>query len=141
MRKAFIQANDKQLLGAKLAKYAIERHTPGLPVEIINVDREPMFRAFAGKTYLRDGRTLTYDPNDLQSFTLTRFLPPERMGYQGTAIVIDPDIFTLVSLEGLFAYGTDDKAIAACVKKDAWDSSVMLLECAKLAHLKVGEWL
>lgn len=144
MRKAFIQANDKQLLGAKLAKYAIERGLRAkgsIPVEIVNVDREPMFKAFAGKRYLRQGREVVYDPADLQSFTLTRFLPPERMGFQGQAVVIDPDIFVLGDLTELFDLGTAGKAIAACRKKDAWDSSVMLLDCAKLGHWKVGEWL
>ncbi len=144
MRKAFIQANDKQLLGAKLAKYAIERNLKdkgSIAVEIINVDREPLFKAFAGKTYLRRGRVITYDPKDLQSFTLSRFLPPDRMGYEGMAIVIDPDIFTRVDLHALFDLGTDGKAIAACRKKDAWDSSVMLLDCARLKHWNVAAWL
>ena len=31
--------------------------------------------------------------DDLQSFTPLRFLPPQLMGYQGRAVVIDPDIF------------------------------------------------
>lgn len=141
MRKVFIQANDKQLLGAKLAKFAIERRSKDVPVEILNVDAEPVFKAFSGKTYLRQGRELTYDPLDLQSFTLSRFLPPERMGYQGMAVVIDPDIFAIRDLNELFASGTDGKSVAACRKKDAWDSSVMLLDCAKLRDWKVGEWL
>ena len=41
MRTVFIQANDKQLLGAKLARYAIARklRTPdSVRVEILNVD-------------------------------------------------------------------------------------------------------
>jgi len=144
MRKAFIQANDKQLLGAKLAKYAIERNLRdkgSIQVEIVNVDAEPIFKAFSGKTYLRQGRERTYDPLDLQSFTLTRFLPPERMGYEGMAVVIDPDIFALRDLNELFDLGTGGKAVTACRKKDAWDSSVMLLDCAKLRAWKVGEWL
>jgi energy-coupling factor transporter ATP-binding protein EcfA2 len=33
--------------------------------------------------------------DDLQSFTPLRFLPPELMGYQGRAVVIDPDVFAV----------------------------------------------
>lgn len=144
MRHVFIQANDKQALGARLAAYAIRRNLKepsALPITVINVDREPAFRAFAGRTYLRNGREVVHDAGDLQSFTLSRFLPPERMGYRGMALVIDPDIFALCDVNDLFDLGTGGKAIAACRKKLAWDSSVMLLDCGRLRHWKVGEWL
>ena len=32
---------------------------------------------------------------DLQSFTPLRFMPPQLMGYEGRAIVIDPDVFAV----------------------------------------------
>ncbi len=43
--------------------------------------------------YLRDGGKREWVRDDLQSFTPTRFLPPQLMGYQGRAVVIDPDVF------------------------------------------------
>ena len=144
MRTVFIQANDKQLLGAKLARYAIVRKLrapDSVRVEILNVDEEPAFKSFAGASYLRKGKEITYDPQDLQSFTLSRFMPPERLGWEGQAVVIDPDIFALDDVNALFDLGTGGKPVAACRKKDAWDTSVMLLDCAKLRSWKVGEWL
>ena len=33
--------------------------------------------------------------DDLQSFTPLRFMPPELMGYQGRAVVVDPDVFAV----------------------------------------------
>lgn len=129
MNKVFIQSNDKQYFGALVAKFAIERNarTP-LPVEIINSDRLEVFKNFVN---VRGGA--------LQSFTLTRFMPPELMGYMGKAIVIDPDIFALADLNELFALDMQGKAILACTKKGAYDSSVMVLDCAKLKHWKSTE--
>ena len=137
-RAVFIQANSKQLLGAKLAKYAIERFygaTSPLPVSIIEVEKVPAFREFLGSPYRPGYAPYTFD--DLQSFTLTRFMPPELMNYEGRALVIDPDIFALSAIDELFTLNTEGKSVAACRKKDAWDSSVMLLECSHLTHWNI----
>ncbi len=141
-RKVFIHTNNKQLLGAILAKYAIEK-TASRPVaiEIINVDELEIFKKFAGKKYLRAGKIRTYDLADLQSFTLTRFMPPELMGFSGKAVVIDPDIFALVDINELFNMDMRGKAIACCRKNEWWDTSVMLLDCEKLKHWKIKDIL
>jgi len=144
MNTVFIQSNNKQLLGAKLAKYAIEKNLEdksSVRIEIINVDQHPLFQSFIGKTYLRNNKEVVYDPKDLQSFTLSRFMPPELMGYTGKAIVIDPDIFSLIDINELFAMDMGGRAILACSKKGAWDSSLMVLDCAKLTHWKITEML
>lgn len=142
-KKVFIQSNSKQILGAYLAKYAIEKQASNkdFSVHIINVDDLNIFKDFAYKKYLRSGQLITYDPNDLQSFTLTRFMPPELMNYEGRAIVIDPDIFALSDINALFSLGLGEKSVAACKKKGTWDSSVMLLDCSKLRHWKIGDIL
>jgi hypothetical protein len=144
MNTVFIQANNKQLLGAKLAKHAIEsklKDKNSVKIEILNVDENTLFKSFIGKTYLRNGKEITYNPNDLQSFTLSRFMPPELMGYQGKAVVIDPDIFTLIDINELFTMDMGGKAILACSKKGAWDTSMMVLDCAKLRHWKIADML
>jgi hypothetical protein len=130
MRTVFIQANNKQLLGALLAQYAIERNlkTPGsVAVKIMNVDDLSLFRGW------REG--------DLQSFTLSRFLPPELMGYTGKAVVIDPDIFALTDINRLFDTDMGGMGVLACPKRGAWDTSVMLIDCARLTHWNVGAML
>ncbi len=138
-KKIFIQTNGKQYAGALLAKYALERNMKSeiIPVEIIDVDETPAFKALANKSYLRKNKEVVADPNDLQHFTLTRFMPPERMDFQGKAVVIDPDIFALSDINELFTTDMKGRAILACKKKDAWDTSVMLLDCAKLSHWKI----
>jgi hypothetical protein len=142
--RVFIQANNKQLLGARLAKYALERHAracDAFRVEILNVDELEVFRNFAGATYLRSGREVRYEPGDLQSFTLSRFMPPEVCGYAGRGLVIDPDIFALADVSELLEWDLRDHAVACCRKNDGWDTSVMVLDCARLTHWKVGEFL
>ncbi len=148
MKKGFfIQSNKKQILGAYLAKYAFEKTYRGsdpVEVHIMLVEDIPMFSKFTGQSFIRKADTNDVrkaDPEDLQSFTLTRFLPPELMGYVGRAVVIDPDIFALHDISELYDMDLGSASLAACRKKDAWDSSVMVLDCAKLKHWNVEEWL
>ncbi len=140
---AFIQSNTQQILGAKIAKHALETRgglkARGIPVTIMKVEEIPAFQSFVGKPY-RKGNYATYNFNDLQSFTLTRFMPPELMGFEGRALVIDPDIFALTNITDLFDMDMGGAAIAAC-KKNPWDTSVMILENAKLTHWKIGDML
>jgi hypothetical protein len=131
--KAFIQANTKQLLGAEIAKACIERHSK-LSVKILNVDS--MNLGLQNLKYMRGGVWSTFDPNDLQSFTLVRFLPPTLMDFKGYALVIDPDIFAISDLKPLLKLAeTSDFDIMACQKKNAFDSSVMLINCERLRWL------
>lgn len=144
MATVFIQSNNKQLLGAKVAAYALKKHSAHpetFGVEILNTDTMPLFQSFRGKTFYRSGLPIVYDPDDLQSFTLSRFLPPERMGYQGRAVVIDPDIFAIADITELLNLDLQGKAIAACTKKNGWDTSVMVLDCAQLRHWNVAAML
>jgi hypothetical protein len=138
----FIQTNNKQRLGAIIAKYAIEsqlKDANSVTVKYINVDELAHFKTFVGSDYLfSETEHRIYKKDDLQSFTLSRFMPPELMGYGGKAIVIDPDIFALTDIEELFSIDLGDHALAACRKKNAWDTSVMLMDCSKLKHWKIS---
>lgn len=140
---AFIQANKKQLLGAKVAKYALLTRgglkARNIPVTIMEVESVPAFQAFEGKPY-RKGYAPFSLSGDLQSFTLTRFMPPELMSYAGRALVIDPDIFALSNVTELFDMDMYGSAIAAC-RKNPWDTSVMVLNTVQLTHWKITEML
>lgn len=140
---AFIQSNKKQILGAKVAKFALETRGGlkklGIPVTIMEVETIPAFRAFEGKPY-RKGYAPFSLGGDLQSFTMTRFMPPEMMGYEGRALVIDPDIFALADMGQFFALDMGGAAVLACTKRP-WDTSVMLLDCEKLRHWNVEKML
>lgn len=146
MNTLFIQTNYKQMLGAKLGKYSFEKEAGpdrNFETQIMVVEKLPEMRDFVGKTYLTTGKLLrTYTFDDLQSFTLTRFKPPELMGYDDSAIVVDPDIFALpkTNINELFDLDLGGNDLAACKRENPdggegkWESSVMLLDCQKLKH-------
>jgi hypothetical protein len=145
----FIQTNHKQITGAIVAEYALRRystHNDRFDVRIIHKKDYPWFDEHEGKLYLRDGLQRAWLNDDLQSFTLTRFMPPELMGYQGRAVVIDPDIFAATDVWDLLSRDMQGKAIMCRsrsgtkgFKDHCMATSVMLLDCGKLTHWKVRE--
>jgi hypothetical protein len=135
----FIQTNKKQLVGALVSAYSLKRnsaHADAFDVQIMHQEDYAFFAGKDGKVYLRDGQKRIWRNDDLQSFTPLRFMPPELMGYQGRAVVIDPDIFAIGDIWELISRDMQGKAImcrgGSTRKKYA--TSVMLLDCAKLRH-------
>ena len=144
----FIQANDKQYVGALVAEYALRRnsgHNDKFAIRIMNYDDFPFLRAREGEVYLRDGGKRAWVRDDLQSFTPTRFLPPQLMDYQGRAVVIDPDVFARADIWELLSRDMGGKAImcrptsGSKGKRGCLATSVMLLDNAQLRHWKVEE--
>jgi len=144
----FIHTNHKQMLGALVSQYSLKRNSPNaekFDVRIINTADHPFLAEKEGQEFLRDGGKRTWRMEDLQSFTPLRFMPPELMGYQGRAIVIDPDIFAVGDVWELLNRDMDGKAIFCRPRAGAKGlggclaSSVMLLDCAKLTHWRVRE--
>ena len=140
----FIQTNHKQITGAIVAEHALRRYSKNndkFDVHIVDSRDYPMFEQREGQEYLRDGVKRTWLNDDLQSFTPTRFMPPRLMGYQGRAVVIDPDIFAAADIWELLSRDMQGKAIMCRMwsgSKGLVDrclaSSVMLLDCAQLRH-------
>jgi hypothetical protein len=140
----FIQTNHKQMTGALVAAHALRRyshHNDEFDVHVIDSRDYPMFEQHEGQEYLRDGVKRTWLNDDLQSFTPTRFMPPKLMGYEGRAVVIDPDIFACTDIWELLTRDMQGKAIMCRMRsgpKGLVDrchaSSVMLLDCARLTH-------
>lgn len=144
----FIQANDKQMLGAIVAEYALRRHSGNndkFDIRIMNYDDITVFRQREGEKFLRGGGKRLWVRDDLQSFTPSRFLPPQLMGYQGRAVVIDPDVFALADVWELLSRDMRGKAIMCRPKsgnkgrRGCLATSVMLLDCEKLTHWRFEE--
>ena len=94
----FIHTNHKQMLGALVSKYSLQKnsaHADQFDVKLIELKNYPCMREREGELYLRDGEMRPWLNNDLQSFTPLRFGPPELMNYSGRAVVIDPDVFAV----------------------------------------------
>ena len=138
----FIQTNEKQLIGALVSSYSLKRNsaTPdAFDVRIMHAEEYPYFREREGQIYLRDGVQRPWQNDDLQSFTPTRFMPPELMGYEGRALVIDPDVFAVGDAMELLNRDMGGKAIMCRLQggRKKFSTSVMLLDCAKLKHWQV----
>jgi len=145
----FIHTNHKQIVGALVAEYSLRRsssHNDEFDVRLICTEDHPFIKEFDGRLYLRDGVKRVWLYEDLQSFTPLRFMPPELMGYEGRAVVIDPDVFAVADVWELLSRDMQGKAIF-CRRRSGpkgyidkiWASSVMLLDCSKLKHWKVEE--
>ena len=143
----FIQTNHKQMTGALVATHALRRysqHNSEFDVRIIDSRDYPFFAEHEGRDYLRDGVKRVWLNDDLQSFTPVRFMPPQLMGYEGRAVVIDPDIFAVADIWQLLSRDMQGRAIM-CRRRSGpkgrvdrcMASSVMLLDCAKLRHWDV----
>jgi hypothetical protein len=138
----FIQANARQMLGAKVSAYSYKRnsrHPDSFDVRILTIEDFPKLLE-PGQSILRGGVVREWDPDDLQSFTPLRFAPPTLMGFEGRAVVTDPDCFGVGDVVDLLNRDMRGKAILAKPRPhhngdpDYIASSVMLLDCAKLRH-------
>jgi hypothetical protein len=141
-RTVFIQANDRQMLGAKIAAYSYKRNSAAadsFDVRIMDAsDFPPLMEP--GQSILRNGFVREWEPDDLQSFTPLRFAPPSLMNFEGRAVVTDPDCFGVGDVTELFDRDMMGKAVCAVPRPghngdpDYIATSVMLLDCAKLEH-------
>lgn len=142
--KVFITTNAKQRLGAMLSKYTIERYTKNLDkfeIELIECEKVEEIRKLFGATYLREGKQHLFSADDLQTFTLTRFMPPKLMNYTGRSLVVDPDVFATYS-DVWELLGGDMREAAVMSrpgKQQDWATSVMLLDNSKLRHWSIGQ--
>lgn len=145
----FIHANDRQMLGARISAHSYRRNArePGsFDVKILDVRGHPRLLR-QGQTILRAGHVRAWDPDDLQSFTPLRFFPPQAMGFDGLAVITDPDIFGVGDIGELFQRDLAGKAIWAVPRPghnqraDYIATSVMLLDCARLTHWRFDQEL
>ena len=138
----FIQANDRQLLGARISAHSYKRASArpdSFDVKIMRVQDFPRLMEH-GQSILRAGHVRDWDPDDLQSFTPLRFAPPSLMNFEGRALVTDPDCFGVGDVADLLEREMGGKAIMAVARPghnrqaDYVATSVMLLDTAKLTH-------
>jgi hypothetical protein len=138
----FIQANARQMLGAKISAWSYKKASARpecFDVRIMDAAKWPRLMR-EGQSILRDGHVRAWDPDDLQSFTPLRFAPPSLMGFEGRAVVTDPDCFGVGDVADLFDCDMAGKAIMAVPRPghnrrdDYIATSVMLLDCAKLKN-------
>jgi hypothetical protein len=144
----FIQTNHRQWIGALVSAYSLRRNSRSadeFEIRIMHHKDYPFFWAREGQKFLRDGGRWAWKNDELQSFTPLRFMPPELMSYQGRAVVIDPDVFAVGDIYELLSLDMQGKALMCVARPGHNDrpallaSSVMLLDCAKLADWRCEE--
>jgi hypothetical protein len=144
-----IHTNDKQMLGALVSAHSFRRNsrTPdAFEVRIIDASEFPQLQE-SGHTLRRGEHVRQWDPNDLQSFTPLRFAIPGLLGYEGLAVITDPDVFAVGDVAELLRRDLEDKAIWCTPRPgyskitDPLATSVMLLDCARLQHWRFAEQL
>lgn len=140
--KVFIQANARQMLGAKISAESYKKASArpdSFDVVIMDATDFPRLMK-PGQSILRGGVIRDWDPDDLQSFTPLRYAPPKLMNYEGRALVTDPDCFGVGDVADLFDRDMGGKAIMAVPRpghnkrNDYIATSVMLLDTGKLKH-------
>jgi len=140
----FIHTNHRQMVGALVSQYSLKRNSQNadkFDVRLIHTEDHPFIKAREGQAYRRDGVKRHWRYDDLQSFTPLRFMAPELMGYEGRAVVIDPDVFAVGDVYELLTRDMQGKALFCRSRggKKGLASSVMLMDCAKLTHWRCEE--
>lgn len=144
----FIHTNHRQMVGALVGQYAMKRNSAdpdAFDVHLIRHEDHPWFAEYEGRPYLRDGASRVWRNDDLQSFTPLRFMPPELMGYEGRAVVTDPDVFAVGDVNELLNRDMQGNMLVCRPRSGAKGfegilaTSVMLLDCAQLTHWRVRD--
>jgi hypothetical protein len=139
----FIHTNERQWLGALVAQYSFRRNSPHadkFDVRFIHTRDYAYLAAKEGQSFLRGGSSRVWHMDDLQSFTPLRFLPPKLMGYQGRAVLTDPDIFAVGDIYELLQRDMHGTAVMGRHrsgkegKASQVATSVMLMDCGQLQH-------
>ena len=122
----FIHVNHKQILGAHVGERSLRHFSQNndkFDVKFIEIRDHPFLWTRENDLFLRNGVKRKWLNNDLQSFTPLRFMPPQLMGYEGRALVIEPDVFAVSDLWELLSRDMKGKAIL-CRPRSRFSKSV-----------------
>lgn len=161
-----IHTNDAQLVAARVGAHSLKSRSksPGLfDVRLLRLEDTPhLYRRHNQRFVWWDGDAPSvFRRRDLQAFAALRRMVPALLGFQGRALVLDPDVFAIGDVYELLTRDMSGKAILCCQKSRSsagrrlHSSAVMLLDCGKLRHwqwereiddifrgtLKLGPWL
>ena len=125
----FVHTNERQWLGALVAEHSFRRNSrnpDAFDVKFIQVKDHPYLAEKEGQAFLRGGTTRIWHMHDLQSFTPLRFQPPKLMGFEGRAVVTDPDVFAVGDINELLDRDMQGAAVMGRHRsaKDPFDASV-----------------
>jgi len=129
--KIYICTNKFQKLAAKVAAYSFYRF--GYKnIEILELEKNDLLKSKLNLTYLRNGKLVKFI-DDLQSFTLLRFLPFTQNNFE-KCLIIDPDVFALKNPKNELnkIFHKENFQIACTKIENKFRSEVMLLKNIKI---------
>lgn len=161
-----IHTNDAQLVAARVGAHSLKSRSksPGLfDVRLLRLEETPhLYRRGNQRFVWWDGDApAVFRRRDSQAFAPLRRMVPALLGFEGRALVLDPDVFAIGDVYELLTRDMLGKAILCCQRSQSREgrrlhnSAVMLLDCGKLRHwrwereiddifrgtLKLGPWL
>ncbi len=161
-----IHTNDQQMVAALVSAHSLKSRSKSphlFDVRLLRLEETPHLYKRNNQTFVVwDGDAPSvWRRRDSQSFAPLRRLVPALLGFQGRALVIDPDIFAIGDVYELLSRDMGGRAILCRERPEPHEgrrwyySSVMLLDCNKLTHwqwereidelftgqLQLGPWL
>jgi hypothetical protein len=148
-RVAFVHTNDAHLLPALVAIHSLRTRgggAEGFETGLLRIEGSELDARRDGMPYGLNGEA-TWDHKRAPAFHYLRRRPPELMGYEGRAVVVDPDVFAVRTVVPLFERDMEGKAVCCRYLPDGYlddgaatySTGVMLLDCAKLQHWRWNE--
>ena len=136
--KILIQRNNRQKLASKIAAASfIKQGIPSNDILFLEFENNILLKSKIGKKYLRKGKIKIFK-DDLQSFTLLRFLGPEFVKYKEKILIIDPDVFTLQNPKKITSF-LDSSSSLACTFIDGEPRTEVMLVNAEKVKWKFSE--
>ena len=159
-----IYTNDQQMVVALVSAHSLKSRSKSphlFDVRLLRQEETPHLYKRHNQTFFWcDGSAPSvWRRRDLQAFAPLRRMVPTLLGFQGRALVMDPDVFAIGDVYELLSRDMRGKAILCRERvlqgRRLYSSAVMLLDCSKLTHwqwereiddifrgrLKMGPWL
>ncbi len=140
-----IHTNDQQMVAALVCAHSLKSRSksPDLfDVRLLRLEETPyLYNRDNQKFVWWDGdQPSVWRRRDLQAFAPLRRMVPALLGFQGRALLLDPDIIAVGDVFELLSRDMGGKAILCRPKPQLregrllYSSAVMLLDCSKLKH-------
>jgi hypothetical protein len=161
-----IHTNDQQMVAAMVSAHSLKSRSKNphlFDVRLLRLEETPHLYKRHNETFFwwEGDQPSVWSRHNLMAFAPLRRMVPAFLGFQGRALVIDPDIFAIGDVYELLSRDMDGKAILCRQKSELrggrrpYSSAVMLLDCSKLKHwrwerdideifagrLRLGDWL
>jgi hypothetical protein len=140
-----IHTNDQQMVAALVSAHSLKSRSTSphlFDVRLLRLEDYPeLYKRHNQRFAWWDRNTPSvWNRHNHQTFAPLRRMVPTLLGFQGRALVIDPDVFAIADVYELLTRDMGGKAILCRQRSELhegrrfYSSAVMLLDCSKLTH-------